>query len=654
MNTTTAMDIADYDFAPLVNAVRALAARCDGACEEDGMGFNGLDAGFGKSLAQKDPSQWTLKMAHAAYKMIRKYKGQLASYGHPYENIAAPPPVGTPLRGRSNRPVTAPSTLTLVNGNFVFKFDVRNPKFRDILGAVKALPGRRFDGATKQWTVKAAVISAEAVLFIAREFEFDIAEGVEEECAKLLGIAQKNTEASRAADAEVEVEGLGGQLRPFQKAGVAYASEAKRVLIADEMGLGKTIQGIATLQHLQAFPALVIVPASVKLNWKREVEKWIPGKTVEVLNGKAGAYNCHVTIVNYDNLHKHVDAFKAVGFEAVIFDEFHYCKNKKTKRAAAAAELAKEIPIRLGLTGTPILNRPAELTNLLAILDRLDDVGGWRKLIFEYAEGFNNGYGIEFPKQVNEAKLEELNAKLRATCLIRRTKKQVLPELPEKTRSDVWLPISNTAAYEKAEALVANGGGGGAEHLTRITHLRQLAAQGKLEAAAEWVENFLDSGEKLVLFAHHIEVQNLFQDRFPGCAVIRGDDNVTVRQANVDRFQNDPDCKLIVCSLIAAREGITLTAASNVAFVELGWTPGGMQQAEDRVHRITQKNAVNVWYLLGEGTIDADMNELLNLKARAVAAISEGSVVADTTEVNAIAAIMERLKAKHSKKGKKA
>ena len=153
-----------------------------------------------------------------------------------------------------------------------------------------------------------------------------------------------------------------------------------------------------------------------------------------------------------------------------------------------------------------------------------------------------------------------------------------------------------------------------AEQLVRIEACKQAAARGKLAASKEWIENFLDSDEKLVVFASHIDIQESLANTFDGAAHIFGSDDALTRQQNVDRFQTDPECRLIVCSLQAGGVGITLTAASNVAFLEQGWTPAAMDQAEDRLHRIGQKDSVNAWYLLDMNTIDGQIWNLIEEK----------------------------------------
>lgn len=661
-----------YDVNPLIACCQALAVRCDGAVEEDGAGFNAGDSAFGKRVARLPAAAWDNQMAYAVYRMLRKYSGQLSAYGCSYDALLAPPKpsesdetIRSQAASQARRAERAarqdaerrPATMTIVGNTVVVNFGVHNwDHFSAMLAGTKALADRRFDGTTKNWIVKIQADTVSGILDLIRRLPFEVAEDFEEGLVTALQTRVEReaaaVEASRAAASDFVVNGLnpGVEPRPFQRAGVQYAVQTQRCLIADDMGLGKTIQALATFAHLQAFPALVVCPASVKINWGREAQKWVAGASIEVLNGKPGTYAADITIVNYDNLTKHVDALRARGLKAIAFDEFHYVKNPKAQRSKACEELAAGVGIRLGLTGTPVLNRPAEIINLLAILDRLDAAGGPGKLIYHYAGGYRDGYGVQYPKNPDPARLEELNARLRATCMIRRTKDQVLTELPEKARADIWLQLDNRAAYDRVERRTASAKGGAAEHLTRIGELRKLAAEGKLAAIKEWVADFLATGEKLVLFAHHVATQDALAAEFPGCAVVRGADDASTRQANVDRFQNEADCRLIVCSLKAAREGITLTAARSVAFAELGWHPGEMLQAEDRVHRIGQRNAVTAYYLLAADSIDVEMNDLINTKAVGVKALANGNKLTEeeyaALEASAVEGVLAGLRAR--------
>jgi SWI/SNF-related matrix-associated actin-dependent regulator 1 of chromatin subfamily A len=641
------------DFQWVIEAVRTIAGVCDGAHDEDGVGFNGRDTAFGKAIAATPDEKWTPKMIWAAHKMLRTYKNSQLAGLFDYDNLPVPPKPDSGEWAPRARPaaVVERKVNLLGGGRLLMGWNRRDPQFTELLANVKALPSRFFDKATLSWIVPLTPASAGEVLALITKFEFNTDAAAEKAINDLAADARENIEASRRSETTFQLTAkLGGTLRPFQQAGVEYAIKNKRVLIADEMGLGKTIQAIASIEELaargeQVFPVVVVTPASVKMNWNREITKWAPGRTTEVLNGKPGTYKADYLIVNYDNLKKHVEAFATAGVKAVIADEAHYAKNQKAQRTQALKTISENLPIRILLTGTPILNRPVELLSPLSILDRVRDVGGWKKLFFHHCNAVSNGYGYDFGEPND---LEGLNAKLRASCYIRREKSQVLKELPPKQFTDVFLSYDEklyASAEENFYKFVKNPDAAArAEHLVRINVLRQVAVQAKLDAVKEWVTDFLESGEKLVIFAYHKVAQDMLANTFPGCAVIRGEDDAATRQENVDKFQKDPSCKLIVCSIRAGAEGITLTAASNVAFVELDWNPGRLQQAEDRVHRIGQfASSVNVWRLLAQDTIDTDLAALVADKARVVKALSEGG---SDAEVAIVASLEEAIQAR--------
>ena len=316
--------------------------------------------------------------------------------------------------------------------------------------------------------------------------------------------------------------------------------------------------------------------------------------------------------------------------KALILDESHYVKNPGARRTKAALKLAGALPrdaLRLALTGTPVLNRPEELVAQLRVLDRLREFGSGARLSRRFR---------------NAGSDDRLHWNLRAHCYVRRTKQQVLPQLPSKRHDTVPVLLSNEHEYRLAEEDVIAwlqsqpldlrtldakvAAALRAEQLVRLNNLRQLAARGKLPTALAWIGDFMASGEPLVVFAEHIEIQKAVIERFPKAAHILGSDSTQVRQKAVDAFQDEDGPQLIVCSLKAASQGITLTRASNVAFLELDWTPARHDQAEDRLHRIGQDSAVTAWYLLAPDTIDETMAELLQRKRSLIDAVTDGKV----------------------------
>jgi hypothetical protein len=718
-----------------------------------------------------------------------------------------------------------------------------------LVAEVKAIDGRRWDGQRRIWTAPLSHRMVEEFdRFVERgKFTLSPEAGAAVTALREETAARRATEtaleaASRSAEADLHVEGLGGVLRPFQRAGVAYALQTRRTFIGDEQGLGKTVEALATIEAAGAYPALVLCPATLKPNWRREIAHWLPhvkvlmldtaklrsGRSFDLLyhlqrlraldpkmgtqgvqerqdvqppgndpavlvppagvagrvraelpngtvasdglqplherdvrvvdahdpslpssrnvaddrplavedaghvpeggrvggdsdaggHGGAGSVptggapaqepaqpvavdamlagdlghgltlgqpmldidqsgvgplpkdthdHKYIVVCNYDQLVPLDSLLSSVKWQAMVADESHYLKTPTARRTKSALKLAETgIPMRLLLTGTPVVNRPEELIAQLRIIDRLDDMGGINEFRSRYV------YGM---------RLDELNVRLRQTCYIRRLKKDVLTELPPKMRVVQELAIDNWHEYERArddvigwieerasadasflatltefaddeegiearkKAVAAHASDAGrkasrAEALVRIGALKYLVAKGKMAGAIAWVKDFLESGEKLVLFAHNVDLQHELAAAFPGCARILGTDDPTVRQQNVDRFQSDDRCRLIVCSFAAGGVGITLTAASNVAFLQLGWTPAGHDQAEDRTHRIGQLDSVTAWYLLGAGTIDETIADLIDEKRKVVTAATDGGTVDETSLLSALMARM--------------
>jgi hypothetical protein len=438
---------------------------------------------------------------------------------------------------------------------------------------------------------------------------------------------------SAATDGQLRVPGLGGQLKPFQRAGVSYLLAQRRVFLSDEQGLGKTIEAIATIEADGAYPAIVVCPASLKLNWLRELERWLPARSVQALAGGGGGApipEADVTVVNYEVVAPRLESLAAMGPRALVLDESHYCKNAAAKRTRAVQRLAATLPtdgLILALSGTPVLNRPAELISQLRILGRLGDFGS----------------GVQFGKRFRgtDAHLR-LHWHLRARCFVRRLKADVLPQLPAKTRAIVPVELDNEPEYRLAERDVIAwlqsqpldlrevdarvAAALRAERLVRLNALKLLAARGKLHAALAWIHDFCSSGERLVVFARHREIQAAVLARFPGALHILGEDTPKARDRAVSAFQ-EPDAgrnQMIVCSMEVAGQGLTLTRSSNVVFLELDWTPAKHDQAEDRCHRIGQQDAVNASYLLAAGTVDETISTLLERKRAVIGAVTDG------------------------------
>ena len=422
---------------------------------------------------------------------------------------------------------------------------------------------------------------------------------------------------------------LGGELKPFQRAGVAYALEARRTFLADEQGLGKTVQALAALEADDAYPAIVVCPASLKLNWLRETEHWLPHRSATVVSGTGTVADAaDITIINYEIVHAHRTRLQLRRPKALVLDESHYVKNPRAKRTQAVRRLAESLKpeaLRLALTGTPVMNHPDELIAQLRVIGRLEDFGS----------------GARFARRFQGAGAEErIHWHLRRRCFVRRLKVDVLPQLPAKTQVVVPVALENQAEYKRAQADVVAwlreqpldlseleskvAAALRAERLAQLNVLKRLAARGKTGPALAWIDDFLASDEPLVVFCGVREVQDLLVERFPDALHVLGSDSATQRDAAVRAFQEPDGPQLIVCATRVGGQGITLTRASNVAFLDLEWTPAMHDQAEDRCHRIGQHDAVTAWYLLAADTIDETMIELIARKRGIVGAVTDG------------------------------
>lgn len=507
----------------------------------------------------------------------------------------------------------------------------------DDLDKVRTLPGRKYHAEQKCWS---APLSAEVIeKLIEWNFAID---------SKLQAFYDKKQAEKIHVDEvkEIEIPGLQGELYPFQKKGVAFI-EAKngRALIADEMGLGKTIQALAWLQlHPELRPVVIVTPASVKLNWEREIMHWMTNwGRIEVLSGTKPnelfevnykLKNANIIIINYDILDAWMSKLQGINPQVLITDESHYYKSNKAKRTKAIKKLAKSIKHVIALSGTPIVNRPVEIFNALKIIDSTIVPSFW-EYAQRYCAAHYNGYGWNFTGASNT---KELHEKLTNTIMMRRLKKDVLSQLPDKTYSYVPIALENENVYMKAEANFiefvrrykgeqAANKARSAEALAEIEALKQLAVQGKLNNIISWIQDFINNDEKLVVFAHHKFVIDALMEEFSELAVkIDGSVPTHKRLEVVDKFQNNDKIKLFVGNIKAAGIGINLTAASNVAFIELPWTPGELTQAEDRCHRIGQKNCVNVYYLLAQNTIEERIAALIDKKRKVLDAVLDGKI----------------------------
>lgn len=391
------------------------------------------------------------------------------------------------------------------------------------------------------------------------------------------------------------------QLLPFQAEGKEWLTSNFRCLLADEMGLGKTVQVLSLAQELPGIQKVLIVcPASLKLNWIREMKTWAPKflNRHSVLSGASIGSPSDFTVVNYDILSGRIDELAAVKWDLVVADEAHNLKNTQAKRSSAFFGNLINANRLILLSGTPIPNRPKELWPLLRALDETE----WEdreKFEARYCGGHYGDRGWWADGSTN---LGELNAKLQP-FMLRRLKKDVLLELPDKFYQTVELETKDV--WSERDEIT----------LDEMATLRREEGLAKVSSVCEHLEELLVERKKVVVFHYHREVGLALFNHFPSSVWVHGGTENGTRQTLVDRFQNEVGTELFIGQIQAAGEGITLTASDTVCFAELDWVPGRMKQAEDRLHRVGQKANVLVQHLVGEGTFDAWMSELLIKKS---------------------------------------
>lgn len=520
-----------------------------------------------------------------------------------------------------------------------------------IVDGIKKIPGVYFKGTNKKWVVPKA---SESALM---------------NWAKTFGASVNKTEPAAIGEIEPLPElttplSLKMPLFPYQQKGVAYNLLHKKVIVGDQPGLGKTAQSIGTAEAAGVKCVLIICPATLRENWKREVEeKWTSHKAI-ILNDRVKSTwqtffkvgMVKYFICNYESLKKyfvesidkpegkplrlnHIKFKSTIDlFDMVIIDEVHRCKDGKTQQSKFVMGIAKGKEYVLALTGTPVVNKPVDLIPQLHIIEQLTKFGGYKGFIDTYCQGYNQA-----------SNLQHLNYLMHKHCFYRREKTEVLKDLPDKMRNIITVDIDNRNEYQKAENDLRNylkeNLGKSDEEISKslrgevmvmISILKRIAAKGKIPHMIEHIKEVTDAGEKIVVFAWHKEIVMALKEAIPGSVTIVGDDSMDARQRAVDNFQNDPKVQVIICNIKSGGVGITLTASSRVSFIELPWHPADCEQCEDRTHRIGQKNSVQVGYLIGANTIDEYIYDIIEKKRTIVNQVTGAEDNIETVEKNMV------------------
>ena len=530
---------------------------------------------------------------------------------------------------------------------------IQFPYNAEAVEAIKELPARKWNPAERGWEIPDFLASAAAVKL--EPFYPDIADALRSHVASVTVEARRDISNAQSGEevsdrnAQRILEKIKKELKlplklfHYQEVGVAFIELSKgKALIGDDMGLGKTAQSLAWLAlHKEKRPVIVICPASIKVNWSREINKWIPNSSIQSIDSGKDVIEPgkEFYIVNYDLLRKHEQGLLDIGASVVILDEATYVKERKSQRTKATLKIAKSSPHVLALSGTPILNKPIEFFNILNLIAPKVFKSQWQ-FGHQFCGMEHNGYGFSYSGATNT---ELLNFLLKS-IMIRRDKREVLKDLPPKRREFKYIGIPNKIIrmHEAAEMDLSNAvrdyrirGLSSEERsekrmlaITALNYLRQVVGMAKAEQTLEIVRPTLEAGEKIVIFGHHKAVLDKLEEDLTkaGFKNVRIDVQVTgnKRQKLIDEFQNDPDCKVMVASILAMGMGVNLVSASSVFIVERQWTPAVEEQGEDRLWRIGQEKEVTVWYLVTADTVDDKMNHLIERKRKMVKQIIDG------------------------------
>jgi len=439
------------------------------------------------------------------------------------------------------------------------------------------------------------------------------------------------------------------QLAPFQEQGALFLSQRRAAYLADDMGLGKTIQAIRACRLVGAQKVLVVCPASVKYNWASEILQWTGGsvssKVIEGINPSQLLFAVDfdrpmVFIVNYDLLRYPIPykCLTSTIFDVGIFDEadnFQGRKSKRTRAGLGKNGVAAHCKRMWFMSGTPVQSRPRDLYPILRTA--APEVIEPYLTYDQYAKHFCNAYwdGIQLV-DTGSSNEEELNTRLYKNFMLRRTKDEVLPDLPEKRYTVLSMPALNVEVenmiakeftFAKTDAtrcatedmdLEMSGGAG-------IAILRHQLALSKMMVALQLIEARAKKFKKLVVAGYHRDVMQLLWARLQGFnpAVVRGGMTAKQKHKNVIRFKDDPSCRIFLAQITAAGIGINLTAASNMFLVESSWVPSEVDQLVDRIHRMLQKNECHIEFLVYRQSVEENMLRTVIDKKQTIKAIVE-------------------------------
>ena len=516
-----------------------------------------------------------------------------------------------------------PITVDLKNKSTAF---IVMPYNKSLMEQFKyEIDGRKWDGDEKRWEFPAVHLPKLKKLFPQATFS-DKADHL---LSILIERREELDEIRDLEDTKFKVPGLKLELFPYQKTGVQFVDRAGgRCLIADAPGLGKTAQSIAYAQ-LHNLKTLVVCPLSVVVNWKREIKKFT-GKESTIWDRKSydGKLGNQFHISHFDAVGKNNHWLRDQKFDLLVCDEATYLKNRQTIRAKSILGSWKERRKYPGiktkyvifLTGTPVMSRPVEAFSLLNFLDK---------------ERFNNFYhfvqrygGWRGQAPMN---LQDLHDRTK-DLVIRRKKENVFKEMPLKQRNDLYVELTSQEKKEYTQLLKEMFGKWKLEGKPSVQHMPKLQGfliEKKLPRAIEMIDEFLDNDRSILIFSCYLTPLKLLKEHYgDNAAILTGEMNRTDRQQSIDNLVNKK-AKVGLFSLRAAGMGIDglQHVMDTVLFLDMGWLPAEHEQAEDRTHRIGQKNQVQAYYMICEDTIDEYMRDILKEKQEIADIIVDGALV---------------------------
>lgn len=575
---------------------------------------------------------WRVYEAWSVYNILKKYAKDLKLFDVDFAKLQPPDHQAYTSRKPFGKDIDLKRHIGFREDKFVIRFRW-DPALQGVIKTWFASWQRRHDPMFHEWHIDKEC--ARTVAKFADAYFFDISS----DALSVIGREDKNFEQSYQVD-EIELDhGLKLPLYPYQSVGVDYGHRLGKILNADEMGLGKTVQSLGVVIMRSALPCLIICEKSMRYVWANEIDKFTDQSCVlaSKKNARGLEYSlqsgtCDFYITNYEMVRpvfydkdKQLNHLAAL-FKSSIIDESHELKNPRTQRFKNIHGVIEHMDTRICATGTPIVNHTNDLIAQLTLIDRIDEFGGADKFRKKYSKLNSKSLENGRVRDNHGRLLEDLNKKLRSICMIRRLKSNVQNELPDKFRTEIPLEISNKKAYDSAQNefitwLHNHGASNGminntlqAEALVKIGYLKKISAQGKIEQFKELVTKILGNSQKVIVFCWHLDIVDMLCEQYSHAVSIDGrvcDEKI---QLNKRRFEQDNDCNMIVGTYRKMGKGHTMTAARNVILLEPGWNPMHHDQAEDRSHRVGQKNNVNCYHLIGIDTIDTHIYNIINRK----------------------------------------